>query len=325
MPIPSILVGFGRFTICWIGSNLPPLISIPVELATMEDLELVHTPTHIKKVLKTAEQTHTSLAPDTPACARTYLSAWLAVGGCLRGIDALMSGQCGICFCLVRPPGHHALSDRAGGFCIFNNLGIAARYAIQNHGLRRILIIDWDIHHGNGLQDLFYDEKRVCYLSSHDILLYPYSGNIEETGQGAGTGYTINLPLSRHLEDADVIHIYQRILEPLMHRYAPELILVAAGFDAHRDDPIGRSRMTAEGFGGLSRLLMKLRAEIDHPPVLLSLEGGYNRLALADSVRRVFDALLSPEDTTPFPGSVSSQAEELVEQVQRIHQNFDVW
>ena len=222
-------------------------IRIPAELATLEELELVHTPTYIKKVLKTAEQTHTSLAPDTPACARSYVSAWLAVGGCLRALDALVQRRCEACFCLVRPPGHHALPDRAGGFCFFNNLGVAAQTAATKYGIRKILIIDWDVHHGNGLQDLFYSDPSVLYFSSHDMLLYPYSGAMEETGTGSAAGYTVNIPLQRRFEDEDILHVYREILPAVIRRFEPELILVAAGFDAHKEDPIGRSRMTTQG------------------------------------------------------------------------------
>ena len=305
----------------------PPgdLTDIPAELATLEELELVHTPTYVKKVLKTAEHAYTTLAPDTPACSRSYLSAWLAVGGCLRAIDSLMQHRCEACFCLVRPPGHHALPDRAGGFCFFNNLGISARYAAGKYGLRRILVIDWDVHHGNGLQDLFYSDPSVLYLSSHDALLYPYSGAMEETGAGAGTGYTVNIPLPRQFETEDILHIYRETLTPVIRRFRPELVLVAAGFDAHREDPIGRSRMTTQGFGSLTRLLLKLLPDAGNPPLLLSLEGGYNPRALTDSVREVLTALILPKvdilpTTAPSPG-----AEALAAQVHKMHKPYRVW
>ena len=237
-----------------LNSDFPNgLLEIKAEPATLEQLELVHTPSYIDKVLKTADHTLSSLAPDTPTSAKTYEAAWLAVGGCLKGLDALLSDQCDVCFALIRPPGHHALPDRAGGFCIFNNLGITARYAMIEHGLRRILVIDWDTHHGNGLNDLFYGEKDVLYLSTHDIGLYPYSGDWEETGKGEGQGYTINLPIPRELEDHEFLHLYQQILSPLFERYSPELVLVAAGFDALHDDPVGRSKLSEKAFTGLTR------------------------------------------------------------------------
>ncbi len=267
------------------------LITIHPEPASLEVLELVHTPVYIEKVLKTAEHDFTSLAPDTPVSAMSYLSAWLAVGGCIRGLDALMSGECEACFALIRPPGHHALSDRAGGFCIFNNLGITARYALEKYELGRILIIDWDIHHGNGIQELFYEEKEVLYFSSHDPLLYPYTGHWEEIGSGSGSGYTVNIPLPRELEDREFLYLYREVLGSIVLNYQPELILIAAGFDAHHDDPIGRSRLNEATFGSLMSLVLELRAEVGNPPILLALEGGYNPKALANCVKEVFDVL----------------------------------
>lgn len=301
------------------------LINIEPEPASLEHLELVHTPVYIDKVLKTAEHDSTSLAPDTPASARTYLAAWLAVGGCLKGLDALISGQCDVCFSLVRPPGHHALPDRAGGFCILNNLGITARYALKHHGFQRILIIDWDIHHGNGLQDLFYEEKEVLYLSSHDTLLYPYTGDWQEIGEGEGKGYTINLPIPRELQDREILHLYRKILGPVVRRFRPELLLVGAGFDAHYQDPIGRSQLTEQAFRWLTSLLLDLRAEVHHPPLLFALEGGYHPRALTNSVREVLKVLTTEENRGILPGEVTPRMAKLVEKARRIHAKHGVW
>jgi len=301
------------------------LIHLDPELASLEDLELVHRPTYIKKVMKTADHRFTSLAPDTPASAKTYLAAWLAVGGCIKGVEALLSGQCDLCFVLSRPPGHHALPDRAGGFCIFNNLGIAAKYAAKRRGIKRILIIDWDIHHGNGLNDLFYEEKGVLYFSTHDTLLYPYRGDWEETGKREGEGYTINIPIPRALTDDDFLHLYQGVLGPVMRRYLPEIIFIDAGFDGHHEDIIGRSKFTERVFGSLTRLCLKLRAEIGSPPILLVLEGGYSPRAVASSVKEVLNAMLEPETPTEFPGPHSEQAMEIVKKAKRIHAKYGVW
>ena len=210
------------------------VITIDPEPATLEQLELVHTPTYIKQILSTAGRDFTSLAPDTTVSANTYLAAWLAVGGCLKGLESVLSRDCRATFCMVRPPGHHALTDRAGGFCIFNNLGVAAKYALEHHGFKRILIMDWDIHHGNALQDLFYKDKRVLYLSTHYMGWYPHTGDWEETGEGDGLGYNVNLPVPKDMEDDDIIHIYREVLTPVVRRFRPQLIFVAAGFDAHR-------------------------------------------------------------------------------------------
>jgi acetoin utilization deacetylase AcuC-like enzyme len=301
------------------------LINIEAELASLEQLELVHTPIYIEKVLKTADHSFTSLAPDTPASAKTYLSAWLAVGGCIKALDALISGQCDVCFSLLRPPGHHALPDRAGGFCILNNLGIATRYALKQYGFQRILIIDWDIHHGNGLQDLFYGEREVLYFSSHDTLLYPYTGDWTETGKGRGEGYTINLPIPRELEDEEILHLYVEILGPVFRQFRPELILLGAGFDAHYQDPIGRSQLTENAFRWLTYLLIDLRAEVNCPPMLFALEGGYSPRALASSVREVLKALSTEKNQKNLSAEVTQRAAILVKKARRIHSRYGVW
>ncbi len=299
-------------------------IHIHPEPVPLEYLELVHTPVYIEKVLKTAEHNFTSLAPDTPASAMSYLAAWLAVGGCLTALDTLISGKCDLCFALVRPPGHHALADRAGGFCIFNNLGITAKYAIEHYGFQRILIIDWDIHHGNGIQELFYDKKEVLYFSSHDILLYPYTGDWQETGKDEGEGYTINIPISRELSDAEVLYLYHKMLTPIIKNYSPELILVAAGFDAHLDDPIGRSHWSEKVYYGLTRLILDLKADISITrfpctPVLFSLEGGYNPHALSGCIKEVFKAFISSENQKILYGEKTQRINRLIEKARRIH------
>ena len=301
------------------------LIDMEAEMATMEHLELVHTPAHIKKVLKTAEQEFTSLAPDTPASSKTYLAAWLAAGGCIRGLEAMLTGECDVCFALVRPPGHHALPNRVSGFCIFNNLAIAARFAAQRYGYTRILIVDWDVHHGHGLNDFFYKDRGVFYLSSHDTLLYPYTGDWGDTGEGEGEGYTVNLPLPRDLEDLGMVQVYEGILGPVMRRYRPELVLVAAGFDGHRDDPLGRSRLSEKAYGDLTRLLLALREETGSPPLLLALEGGYDPPALARSVREVLLVLRSDGRPEGDGQALTPAASRIVDQAMEIHRPYGIW
>lgn len=301
------------------------LIYLTPRLATLEQLELVHTPVYINKVLKTAEHEFTSLAAQTPASARTYLSAWLAAGSCLAGIEALMSGRCGICLCLVRPPGHHAQADRAAGFCVFNNLAIAARYAIQQYGLERVLIIDWDVHHGNGIQDIFYQERAVFYFSTHDMLLYPFTGDFSETGRGEGAGYTLNIPLPREAADDDLLYIYGAVLSPLLAAYRPQLILVSAGFDAHKQDPIGRLSLSAKVYGKLTALILGLGAGAKGLPILFSLEGGYEPNALADCVREVLVALTADPRPAEISAAETRLGAELVATARQIHSAYAVW
>jgi len=301
------------------------LMRIPAEPATMDQLELVHTPAYIEMVLKTADQTFTHLAPDTPASDKSYLAAWLAVGGCIQALDYLMAGRCRSAFALVRPPGHHALPDRAAGFCIFNNLAITARQALKAYGLKRILIVDWDIHHGNGVQQIFYDEREVFYFSSHYVPTFPQTGGWEEVGRGPGLGYTVNVPLMKNQGDEDVLHCYREILGPIFELYRPELVLVAAGFDAHERDPMSRTSMTERGFGWLTRLVLSLADGIGGVPVLLALEGGYDMAGLVGSTREVLQSLLMPFSPPPLPEPDTGPGAELVEMAQRVHRPYGIW
>jgi len=301
------------------------LLELEAEMATMEQLELVHSPAHVEKVLKTSEHAFTSLAPDTPASAKTYLAAWLAVGGCIRGLEAMLAGECDTCFSLVRPPGHHALPNAVSGFCIFNNLGITARFAAKHHGFERVLIIDWDIHHGHGLNDLFYEEKGVFYFSTHDTLLYPHTGDWTDTGTGEGRGYTVNIPLSRDMEDVDLVSLYQDVLGAVFRSYKPQLVLIAAGFDGHAADPIGRSRFTERMYGDLTRLALALRRENGNPPLLLALEGGYDPPALASSVREVLLALKQDGQAGVPEYKETPRAEAMAARARAVHAEHGVW
>ena len=272
---------------------------IRAEPATVEQVEMVHTPGHVRRILKTAEQRISSMAPDTQVSARTYMAAWLAAGACIRGVDMLMAPSVDAFFALVRPPGHHALADKAGGFCIFNNIAIAARHAMKTHGLRRILVVDWDIHHGNGINDLFYKDNKVYYYSTHDPGLYPYSGYVTETGEGEGLGYTMNIGLVREMTDDDMIRLYEQTLRPAIKGYDPEMIMVAAGFDAHTDDPVGKSAFSENLYGRITRGIIEWSEKPggSRPPLFFALEGGYDPRALTRSVASVFEALCTPGET----------------------------
>ncbi len=301
------------------------LITIRPEPATLEDLELVHTPSYIKRILSTAERDFTTLTPDTSVSSMTYMAAWLAVGGCIKGLEAVLDETCRVCFSLVRPPGHHALPDRAGGFCIFDNLGIAAKYALERRGIRRILLTDWDIHHGNALQDLFYDDDRVMYVSTHYMGWYPNTGDWMETGEGKGAGYNVNIPVPKELGDDDIIHIYRDILRPIVKRFRPDLILVAAGFDGHQRDPLGRTRLTEKAYHRLMHLTLLLSDAVESAPIMLALEGGYDNRALAASVREVIDVLTFEGRRERLTTVRTGRAAAVVEKVREIHRRFKVW
>jgi len=301
------------------------LVTIEPELASLEHLESVHSPAYVRKVLRTAERSFTYLAPDTPVSSQSYLAASLAVGGCTRGLDSLLSGECDVCFALVRPPGHHALPDRASGFCVYNNLAIAARCAMRRHGMRRILIVDWDSHHGNGIQEVFYGEKEVLYFSSHFMGWYPGTGDWEETGIGDGAGYTINVPVPRDAGDEDLPALYEGILNPVVTAYEPELILVAAGFDGHYLDPIGRLNLTESGYQRLTQVLLAARSAAGSPPLLFALEGGYDAVALASCVREALRALVTDGNGNHLSLSMSEGGARILKKVRKIHEEFGVW
>jgi len=301
------------------------LTAIPPRAATLEELELVHTPEYIEQVLKTAETPFTHLTLDTPLSAKSYEAAWLAVGGCLAGGEAVLAGQADVCFALVRPPGHHARPGGGGGFCVFNNLAVTARHAQARHGLERILIVDWDVHHGNGVQEVFYDEPEVLYFSSHQEGLFPGTGDWTETGRGPGAGYTVNVPVPLSWGDHDAVHLYREIVGSMLRRFRPQLILVAAGFDAHLEDPLGRTKLTAVGFGRLAALIMSRREAAGSPPVLLALEGGYGPLALAESVHQVLLACREPAGYLDQDGVETGLGADLVQRARLIHDQFGVW
>ncbi|MFZ5564158.1 MAG: histone deacetylase [Thermodesulfobacteriota bacterium] len=318
---PARLSSIYRMVDRHFADALPVIVPEP---ATLDQLELVHTPGHVKKILKTAEHKITSLSPDTPVSGHSYLAAWLAAGACMQGVDRLMSGACRAFFALVRPPGHHALPDRATGFCLLNNLAIAARYAQMHYNLEKILIIDWDVHHGNGIHDIFYREPGVFYLSSHDTMLFPYSGALEDTGEAKGRGFTLNMPLSRSFGDGDMAYIYRTVLTPVFRWYAPSMVMIAAGFDAHADDPLGRSKWSEKAYFLLARLICEL-ADADNIPILLSLEGGYDPGANAVSAKAVLEGLLAEGPAGPVPASsAGNAADDLLEAVFTTHKPYGI-
>lgn len=301
------------------------LVEIEPRLATLEQLQMAHTPKYIDLIMGTAERDFTPLCSDTFVSAKSYMAAWLAAGAGISAVDALMNGEVRTCFSLVRPPGHHALADRAGGFCIFNNIGIAAKYAMKQYGLERILIIDWDIHHGNALQDLFYRDSRVLYFSSHYMGWYPNTGDWNETGEAEGEGYTVNVPVPKELEDDDIIHLYQAVLNPIFRKYRPQLTIVAAGFDAHERDPLGRTRLTEKAYRTLTQIVLQMSEAGKGAPILFSLEGGYDNRALAESIREVLGMLAFDGRRERLPLRFTKRAEDMLLKLRQVHGTYCVW
>jgi acetoin utilization deacetylase AcuC-like enzyme len=273
-------------------------LGIDARLATREELERVHQPAYIDTIAATAGQTIFMLDPDTVATAETYDVARLAAGGVINAIDSVVSGETDNAFALVRPPGHHAQKATAAGFCIFNNIAIGARHALARHGLKRILIVDWDLHHGNGTQEAFYEDPQVLYFSTHQSPGYPGTGSLSEMGRGPGLGYTINCPLKAGADDATYARVFRDILSPVVLSFRPEIILVSAGFDPYIGDPLGEMRVTPEGFACLARILLDLAEECCGGRLVAILEGGYNIVGLAKSVRAVLLELLGETRVT---------------------------
>jgi acetoin utilization deacetylase AcuC-like enzyme len=260
--------------------------------ATREELEMIHSPAYIDLIASTAGKPYFRLDGDTSTCAKSYEAALVAAGGFLELIKAIMEGKLNNGFALVRPPGHHAERDRAMGFCLFNNVAIGARYAIQNFSLQKILIVDWDVHHGNGTQSSFYEDPKVLYFSTHrNGFFYPGTGAATEVGKGKGEGFTVNVPLSTRCDDADYGNIFQKILKPIALEYQPQLILVSAGFDIHYDDPLGGMEVTEKGFARMTQILMEIAEVTAQGRLAITLEGGYDVAGQKRSVKAVLEEL----------------------------------
>ncbi len=269
------------------------LTRIPPSPAQAEWLTQIHDASYVAEFERACEEGEPWLhSADTPISAQSYQVALLAAGGVLEAVDAVMEGSAKNAFCAVRPPGHHALKDRAMGFCLLNNVAIAARYVQRKYELNRVLIVDWDVHHGNGTQAAFYDDPGVLYFSVHQYPFYPGTGAETETGAGPGEGYTLNAPLSAGSGDAAFIEAFERILKPKALEFRPEFVLVSAGFDAHEDDPLGSMKVTGEGYAALTRIVTDIADECCRGRLVSVLEGGYNTEALAESVEAHIRALL---------------------------------
>lgn len=262
------------------------------------------------------------LDPDTYVLPGSYEVARLAAGAVLTAVDAVLASEADNALAAVRPPGHHATRSTAMGFCLLNNIAIAARHAVRVHGLRRVLIVDFDVHHGNGTQDIFYDDPAVLYVSSHQSPLYPGTGMVDEIGVGAGVGYTLNIPLPPGAGDRAFEHVYRNIVVPAATRFAPDLILVSAGFDAHWADPLANMMLSLAGFDRLVRLLTGLAQELCAGRIVFVLEGGYHLEVLGAGWANVARALLGDaevEDPLGVAHHREPDIETLVARIRRFH------
>lgn len=273
--------------------TLDRLTLLEPQPASKDWISLVHSKSYIDALESRAPSSgYARLDPDTSMSPGTLRAAYLAAGGAITAVNAVMDQQVDQVFCAVRPPGHHAEAGRAMGFCFFNNIAIAARYAEKQYGLKRVLIVDWDVHHGNGTQDTFEEDPSVLFFSTHQYPHYPGTGHATEIGRGKGKGLTVNVPMSGGQGDEEYQEVFENVLVPAAEAFKPELVLISAGFDAHQDDPLASMNLTAEGYGALTRIVTGIANRHAAGRVVSCLEGGYHLPGLASSVHRHIMGLL---------------------------------
>ena len=256
--------------------------------ASIEQILTVHTKEHIENV-KIHSQMQEPLDVDTQTSKDSFNVALYAAGSGIAAIDAIKNNISSLAFCAIRPPGHHATPNRAMGFCLFNNIAIAAKYA-QNVGYKRVFIVDFDVHHGNGTQDIFYEDNTVFYFSTHQAFTFPGSGDPNEIGKGDGEGFTFNYPLMPNSTDKDILDVYQNELPKLIDNFNPDIILVSAGYDLHESDPLAMLDITFDGIKEIVNTILSQKKDI---PKIFFLEGGYNTKALATNVSNTLEAMIN--------------------------------
>lgn len=261
------------------------LYSISPRVIDLKWIYKVHHPSYISRLIgfsPTSDLIY--LDPDTPVSPRSFSTALLAAGGVCQAVDDVQSGLIQNAFCAVRPPGHHARISTGMGFCLVNNIAVAARYAQERYGIKKVAILDWDVHHGNGTQEIFYKDPSVFYFSIHQYPFYPGTGNSKEIGELEGEGTTLNVPLDSGSGDKEYLRVFEDVLAPKIEMFQPELILISAGFDAHKNDPLAQMEISTEGFGRMTRVVKQLAEKVCSGKIISVLEGGYNLEALGDSV-----------------------------------------
>ena len=263
--------------------------------ATVEDIAKVHGTGYIRSVEDSCRNGVRNLDADTVISADSYQAALLSAGAGLEALDKILEGTVGNAFCAVRPPGHHAEQNKAMGFCLFNNVGVIARYAQDVKNIQKIFIFDWDVHHGNGTQHSFYKDSSIYYSSIHQYPFYPGTGGVDETGTGDGLGSNLNLPMRAYSCDADYINAIEHKLIPVIQKFNPDLIIISAGFDAHENDPLAQINLSTDCYGKMTQKLMEIANDVCNGRILSMLEGGYDYSALADSVQLHVETLSSSQ------------------------------
>jgi acetoin utilization deacetylase AcuC-like enzyme len=287
----------------WLG-----LERMPAPAVEREALEAVHPAAYVDRIEEVSARGGRMLDMDTVASAGSFEAALHAAGGAVSAVSALMAQGAEVAFCGLRPPGHHAEAARAMGFCLFNNVAVAARHALDRLDAARVLVLDWDVHHGNGTNDIFYDTDQLLYVSIHQSPLYPGTGALTENGTGPGEGYTVNLPVPPGAGHVDWLGLVQDVVAPVARAYVPDLLLVSAGFDAHRDDPLANCMLTEESYAAMAASMRGLSRELG-APLGFVLEGGYDLAALARSVVATLEAALDgPGGERVEPGPLVARA-----------------
>jgi acetoin utilization deacetylase AcuC-like enzyme len=262
-------------------------------------LEAIHPPRYVRGIDELAASGGGAIDTDTIVSEGSYEAALHGAGGAVALVDLLLSGEAPTGFSALRPPGHHAEPAQAMGFCLFNNVAVAARHARDAHGLERVLVLDWDVHHGNGTNAAFHDSAEVLFVSIHQSPLYPGTGPSTDVGSGDGIGYTVNLPVPAGTGDAAYASLLEHVVVPVARAYMPQLVLISAGFDAHRDDPLAEIQLSEAGFAAMTGTMRRLAAELE-APLGAVLEGGYDLDALAASTLATLQVLTAP-DPPPAP------------------------
>jgi len=276
------------------GGTADRLVMIEPRRAEAEWVTEIHDKRYVAALNQHAPSSgRVSLDPDTSMSPGSLTAAYLAAGGALAAVDAILSRQADHVFCAVRPPGHHAETDRAMGFCLFNNVAIAARYVQKRYGIKRVLIVDWDVHHGNGTQHSFEEDPSVLFFSTHQYPHYPGTGRATERGRGIGEGFTINVPMESGQGDDEYRAVFHKTLVPAADEFRPDFVIISAGFDAHRDDPLAGMGLTEAGYADLTEIVAGIAKRHASGRILSSLEGGYDLAALAGSVDSHIIALLN--------------------------------
>jgi acetoin utilization deacetylase AcuC-like enzyme len=302
---------------------LDRMVGVPSSAAPLDAVLKVHTPRYLERLEMSQLMGGGHLDADTYLTADSYQAALLAAGGVLNMVDAVLYGQADNGFALVRPPGHHALAHTGMGFCLLANAAIAARWAQERHGVNRVLIVDFDVHHGNGTQEILWSDPSVLFFSTHQYPFYPGTGAADEVGDELGHGATLNVPLPAYVGDKGYLEIFRRVLAPAARRFRPQLILLSAGFDAHWLDPLASMQLSIPGYAALVQEMMALADELCHGRLVTVLEGGYNLDVLAHSILTTYRVL--SEDprgvSDPFgpPRTEERDISTLIDRVQRLH------